>query len=562
MERSHSALDAVDRAPAPQSSGGLSVRASPVLVTTAPDPSVPRPDGDPSTSFGVRLRRTSKKVRQTLLSDKMAVAHVVMFIITAAIFLPAIAVLFVYLDDTGENQKPPTGAIHMRAQQTLLQLTSSKGLTESGKTDWNNYGEPWTGATDHKLDEVGLVSDDGRVLSYDKIRMIQQGRMQTSVANGFLDYPELKSVLNMGDRYDLRIRSYPVVTSSVGNPYGSDPIQGKHVGYVAALTNSEISVGTDDFGFPTARATAEIEALKLLKLTTDPSSETNGFDADWYQPCCTSSSPNAYSGAAVIEGDVIATTSRTYATIEEPLVPIPYLDHFFDSYFKLEDGSYRFDALVFGSDVDLTLWNTDKARAALTAFLDSGRAIVFLGSTTTAEGLVNKCGATADCLLRDEDAHAPFTTPDSTNPILSTPNKLNHQSYDSSTAGGDWPICDDDRNGFIPILMVSGSASSPGCTEVQKVMLGITAGDRYDNGGTLVLSAYDVTKSTMANKHEAARYYSNILNIALLRAAYIDFGPSLPDQAPVEHAERILLIEFPDGTKMDLALQVYVWRTG
>lgn len=490
----------------------------------------------------------------------MAVAQVVMFIITAAIFLPAIAVLFVYLDDTGENQKTPTGAIHMRAQQTLWQLTSSTGLTQSGKTDWNNYGEPWTGATTNKLDEIGLVSDDGRVLSYDKINMIQQGNMRLAEANDYLDYPELKSVLNMGDRFDLRIRSYPVVTSSVGNAYGSDPIRGKHVGYVAAVTDSVIDA-TGNFANPTARATAEIAALELLDLTTDPTSQTNGFDSDWYQPG-NSESPLPSYLLGKVEGDIIATTAREYDTAD-PLVKKPYIDHFFDSYFKLPDGSYRFDALVFGSDVDLTLWNTDKARTALTAFLDSGRAIVFLGSSTSAEGLVNKCGATADCLLQDAaDAHTPFTTPDSTNPILSTPNKLKHGTYDSSTAGGSWPICDKDRNGFIPVLMLSDAVAPPGCPDVQKVMLGLTAADRYDNGGTLVLSAYDVTKSKTANKEEAARYYSNILNIALLRAAYIDFGPSLPDQAPVEHAERVLLLKLPNGSTIDLAIQVYVWRTG
>lgn len=527
-----------------------------------------------------RSKRIERRLEETLFSDKMAAAQVVMFLITAAIFLPAITLLIIYLDDTGTSQPKTTGALHNQAAVVLDQLTSSTGALPDGTTAWDT-----SSIRPHTLTEVGLLSDSGHRLSAGKIQKIQSGGMLEDHNNAYLDYPELKQALGLGDRVDFYLRSYPIIANSVDDPYGTDPIKGFHVAYIANLSSGQpydnldadtwdhkIDTATADFVYPTTRASQEIAALNRLQLTTNANDELNGFDGDWYQPANADASYllNQYTSADVVTGDVIADTDRLYGPLGGER---PYVEWFIDDYFNVTEDAYRYDAIIFGTGVDHTRWNTAATRDKLDEFVLNDGVIIFLGTDKRSPGLFQDCGTTSDCLLRNATSQNPLTIPDVSNPLLDVPNVLGYTDYkkigNAKTQPFDfWSICGTEREGFLPIVMDDQynidhlSTHSCPTTEVHKDVLGASASDKFgDSKGIVIATTWDVTEGKSGRLGESTRFFSNVLNYGLVRSAYMAYGPSLPDGSQVEEAERTMLVETERGSVLDIRVSVYMWRT-
>lgn len=511
-----------------------------------------------------------------LWNDKVAAAHTVFYLVSAAIFLPLVAGMFLFMKDTTDAPPDPARGLDSRARAVLHQLNSHPGLEAGGSTYWESFGNNLV------ISEVGLRDEESAMLSYGKIDNLQRGGLVANPNDPWINYPEFRDSLNLGDNINFHIRMSPVILNPSSDPFGTKPLKGMHVAYVAALGDNGLGTGNYmvDHQFPSlsAQAENEIEALNLLGLQVNANDPNDGFDGKFYQPL--NLNPDlykklvplepGYTNSAVQEGDIIADTSRNYGNQVTGGEIKSYHEWFWSDYFrKAGTTEARYDAIVFGGGVDLTRWLTSASVAQLKTYVEQGGVLVFMGGSDQADGFILGCDpGDANCLFEDTGTQQAPTTPDDTNQMLFVPNKLSHTQYDKF-AGKFWNVCNylpapdglgggvDERLGFIPI-----DTNLPIGDPCVETYFGATSADRFGaTGGTIILTQWDSSWATTAeDTKEVARMFTNLLSYGLLRPVYLDYGPEIPADAPVVTAERLNIVQFPNGSHRDVKLWIYMWR--
>lgn len=509
----------------------------------------------------VRMRRLARRVRSTLWNDKVAVSHTVFFLVAAALFLPIMGGLFLFLQDTADGMEKPSAGLRTRAVQGLSQITQSSGVAvKSGEPTTSVWEKHIDGLRGYDLAEIGLLDENVTALSYSKIDNLQRGGLIQNTTDEYVNYPEFKDALSLGNKYDFHVRLYPIVHTGTTDPYGTGPVASTHVAYVASLDNGDIeTVGsnTGQWLGLSHQAQAEIQALKDIKL--GGANVNEGFDGKAYQPInhVAVHNPSGYTSLVVRDGDVIGDTSMTYEVLGG--TSKPYWQWFVQDYLFFADGSNRYDVLVFGTGTDLNRWDDPIAKAAFTTYVAQGGSMIFLDNRNLPANFVTDC-VDASCLLYQQGSGAPVSTPDVTNQMLSTPNALDWRQW-ASAATSTWDVCNnlpppptvgpgvDERKGWLPIV-IDGTTDPCAMS-----YFGATSSDRFGpTGGTVIVDSWNMTGTDLP------KYLANVISFAAMRSAFLDYGPEIPKHEAVESAERLMLLQLPSGQYIDVKLVFYLWK--
>ncbi len=515
----------------------------------------------PSPSPGVvllrlRLRRFLRSSGRAFTSDKVAAAHMVYFLISAALFLPLIGGMLYFMRDVTDSQFDDDAGLEPKARSLLGRLMDGPGALEGGSTLWQER-EPG-----EKLVEAGIRHDEERRrLSHEKLANLQRGGLETDDDTPFVDYPELKEALGLTKFHDFHLRLTPTGHERTVDPYGAKPLGATQVAYFGNLSDPASFEG--NFSEFTDDAQDEVEALDALGL--DYKTGEEGFTTTPYYPAECPGGATTQQGTVIGNSDKEITARGLLGTCsgEEK----SYAQWFLSDYFWDEDGDYRFDALVFGEGVDLQFWmdaavasdNTDEY--IFLDFVEDGGTIIFTDATHPGSEIVSEC--TEDhCLLKKEGSFSGLETPDETNQMLYAPNRVRD---DLPLRDVPWRVCDmdglggvDEMKGFIPVIMneTSPDPDDPHCSLVH---FGATASDRYGaDGGTVILANWDLAD---VDQEDTSRIFSNMLSYGILRTAYLDYGPQLPEDRTVRVVARTSVLELPTGEFVEVRAQIYLWNS-
>jgi hypothetical protein len=487
--------------------------------------------------------------RRVLRRDTRAASHLVYFLVSASLFIPLVGGMLYFMRDVSESQMDPAAGLEARSRDVLEKITLSPGrlheqdwngtpLASWGgdPRDWDQYGEYM------RIGDVGIARhDQHRLVSAAKILNLQQGRVEADPDNAYLDYEEMHESLRLDDRFDFYLRMEPIRTDLRVDPFGTKPIAGTHVAYVAALTSDTYDPDTQEWFGLTQQASREIDALKALGLGA-PSAGTQGFDGKAYLP-----QKCGLGGHGLRHGTVIGDTAMTISGPSDLGCVSPQDRSYaawFSDYMFLASGDRRFDVIIFGSDVDLDKWRVHGDDRFL-EFVEDGGTIVFL-TNENAAGFVTDC--TGPPCLFDTVGTTEMDRDDRTHQILLVPNAVPGILVASGTP---WSVCNDEAKGFFPVYRTT----STDCTTTH---LGFTTPERYGEGGGLViLAGLDLAG---ASTDETSGFFANLVSYGVLRAAYLDYGKELPDDRAIRVANRVMALELPNGSHVSVGLKLYLWR--
>lgn len=209
----------------------------------------------------------------------------------------------------------------------------------------------------------------------------------------------------------------------------------------------------------------------------------------------------------------------------------------------------EFDLLVVGSNVDQEAFTPEEVKAAFRDYVNiyGGRIVVLGGQTNTnwLEPLFH---------VGIRTASPGVSTPDTTHPLLTTPNELAWQSYNYGnkawdfTGGGDASLFN----------MVVGSGAS------EHILSASRQGAFSSNGaeGVVMLTTY--LPYAMPGD-QPLRFIANALMYGRYHYLFMDFGPAVPSDVPVASVSRTAIMDktrSADESFIEMGLVLYVWQGG
>jgi hypothetical protein len=510
-----------------------------------------------------------------LLDDKVAAAHMLYFLISAALFIPMIGGMVYFMRDVTDSQIDDGAGLEPQARVLLDRLTTSPGWhNKTTGTLWQdrqadddgNYGA---------LGEAGIRHDTHRFrLSHEKIANLQRGGLIDDQTTPFVDYPELKAALGLDERFDFHLRLSPTGYDRRVDPYGSQPLGATHVAYIGKLDDAAVFTG--DLGEFHEDAEKEIQALHALGLGPYKEAEAGFTDTAYYPLVCSSLGVTV---APTQHGTVIADTTKVVRSRDAGTSTCllnheqrPYPEWFLQNYFLDNDGGYRFDVLVFGSGVDLERWfttamNHDNASIDEHLFMDfvaAGGTIIFLDNHNLPPDFVTDCAQEeSHCLFSVMGQQGGLNIPDDTNQMLFAPNRL----AALPTRTTPWMLVEhhdglNESAGFIPMVVPDPFwEDNDPVPSYLMAHVGATSSDRYGGtGGSVILSNWNLSHDSVSEA-DVSRALSNFLSYGVLRTAYLDYGPQLPDDRAVRAAAKTGILELPTGEFVEIRVQLYLWRS-
>ncbi len=512
-----------------------------------------------------RLRRGTR----FFVSDKVAAAHMIYFLVSAALFLPLIGGMLYFMRDVTDSQIQEDAGLEPKARNLLERLVGSPGALGNGTTFWQNR----TDGTD-ALVEAGIRHDLDRLrLSQEKLGNLQRGSIEHNIDTLFVDYPELKNATGLDDRFDFHLQLTPIGFDKGVDPYGTRALANAHVAYIAEYDDDPPGDFEGAYGELEPQARKEIDALEALGL--DYKAGEEGFtNVPYFPNTCELGLPeeDLQHGTVVADTSTLVRSHPRGADCSDQ-EDQSYRHWFLQNYFFTSSGEYRFDALVFGNGVSLQEWidAADHADIGKELFLDyvqSGGTVIFMDSDggTGGDDFVTKCAAAeSHCLFSETGELEALKVPDENNHILSAPNRI---PSDLVQRTDPWNVWNDqntplnESHGFIPVkvdtpIWTEVEATAP--IEHMNVHLGATTSDRYgDEGGTVILANWDLTS---ADDDDVSRVFSNLLNYGLLRTAYLDYGPEVPEDRAVRASSTNTVLELPNGEVIEVRMQLFIWRS-
>jgi len=210
---------------------------------------------------------------------------------------------------------------------------------------------------------------------------------------------------------------------------------------------------------------------------------------------------------------------------------------------NLTTGMY--DVLVVGSGVDQNAMTSASAKYAVRDFVLNGGLLVALGSDAQQvnwlEPLFHSSLSTAS------DA---VGVPDTTNPILHSPEELAYDTYDDHDHAWEFSR-DEDASHFSHVIPVAGA------TYAQDI-LSVSKPGHYGNG-TIILTSWEPYDLTHPQDFDEARKLLNNFFSFRLGALYVDFGPRIPDYAEVGSSSRVATAPDPTHAEGEVMVRTILY---
>lgn len=213
---------------------------------------------------------------------------------------------------------------------------------------------------------------------------------------------------------------------------------------------------------------------------------------------------------------------------------------------EIADELPRYSTLIVGSEVSQTALNAAATKYAIADWVQAGGNLIVLGTDQQQSNWLEPIYHAAQIT-----ANGGIGTPDPTHPVLSSPNKLNYQSY--LDRGRAWRI--DSDQPFTHVL----TRTLPNGGSMHDT-LAIAAPGTY-NDGTVVLTSYmPGSLLTPQDDEEAKRFLHNLMSQSY-NMLFLDYGPPVPDGVPVGSSQRLVAVPHPNvpGAVVEVRIVMYVW---
>jgi hypothetical protein len=174
----------------------------------------------PLVAPGGWFRMVSRPPGPSLRSSEGAATPILGFLIAGVIFVGSIgSVLMVTRTSTNTPATSAANVAVLGAQAKAMAgfLVGSPGYASDGG-DWAAGGANGTGATmrAENLSRLGLLDgtrQDPTLISYVKLENLRHAPLAANPTDGYVNYPEAKRSLGLGDGVDFHVRAYPTLAS-------------------------------------------------------------------------------------------------------------------------------------------------------------------------------------------------------------------------------------------------------------------------------------------------------------------------------------------------------------
>lgn len=205
----------------------------------------------------------------------------------------------------------------------------------------------------------------------------------------------------------------------------------------------------------------------------------------------------------------------------------------------------RYTTLVVGSEVSQTALNSAQTKYAIADWVQQGGNLIVLGTYKQQSNWLEPVYHAAQV-----NANGGISTPDPTHPVLASPNRLDYQSYlDRARA---WDI---DKDAPFTHVLSRGTGGSSSIDT-----LAIAAPGAYNDGSVILTSYMPGSITDPQDDREAMRFLHNLFSQSY-NMLFLDYGPTIPEKAPVGSAQRLVAIPHPNvpGSVVEVRIVMYTW---
>lgn len=208
----------------------------------------------------------------------------------------------------------------------------------------------------------------------------------------------------------------------------------------------------------------------------------------------------------------------------------------------------QYTTVVIGSEVEQANLAPEAVKQGLADWVSNeGGNLVVLGTYRQESRWLRSVWETMQ-----ETAGGGITAPDALHPVLTSPERLDHQRY--LDRGRAWRVPEDGE--FTHVLTRGESTNG----ESQDTLT-VSAPGAFE-AGTVVLTSYMPGSLTdPQDRDEAKRLLHNLLNQGH-SMLFIDFGPPIPSGVPVGSASRLVVVPHPNVPDVEVEVRLVLYLFG
>jgi PKD repeat protein len=474
---------------------------------------------------------------------RAASSALVAILVSGALFVGSAGVILAISHDQAESlpaDATEAASLHSRATSVLDLLMQSPGFAYD--LDDDVVFSEWTVAPDlvappegggpESGGRLGLLSSLDPGLSYDKFHNLQDAEFEENNADGHVNYIEARRALGL-DQYELdfHIRAFPSLPDVCGRLTNVDeeicpdgvagqlhPIKVTYVGHFAC-PNHPSSTDECEYDLPATDDDPTPWENDYLEQLVD------GFCPFLYDT--DTRTPLAYEGGAfswpgsLLHEDLCALGQRGDVIPDnKDLIQDELKD-------RLQDPAGNPDlsevnVLILGSEVDHSALQSAQIENQVAPWVLAGGYLIVLGTHSTNTQWLNSLyhlgihSSGGGVLFNDEN-----------HPVLHEPNELDYTQFDPQ--GQAWQYTGSGADSFATVAQTTGSGPPDS-------ILAISDPGAFGEGNIVFTSwfPYDLLhEGPGVGYHQGLSFVDNLLNLGRHRTLYLDYGPEMPQNAPV-----------------------------
>jgi hypothetical protein len=476
---------------------------------------------------------------------RAASSALVAILVSGALFVGSAGVILAISHDQAESlpaDATEAASLHSRATSVLDLLMQSPGFAYDLDDDvvfseWTvapDLVAPPDGAGPEAGGRLGLLSSLDPGLSYDKFHNLQDAEFEADNSDGHVNYIEARRALGL-DQYglDFHIRAFPTLPDVCGRLTNVDeeicpdgvagqlhPIKVTYVGHFAC-PNHPSSTDECEYDLPATDDDPTPWENDYLEQLVD------GFcpflyDTDTRTPLAYDDGPGGFAWAGSLQHSVLCAAGQRGDVIPDNKDLIQ--DELKD---RLQDPAGNPDlsevnVLILGSEVDHSALQSAQIENQVAPWVLAGGYLIVLGTHSTNTQWLNSLyhlgiHSSGGGVLFNDEHH----------PVLHEPNELDYTQFDPQ--GQAWQYTGSGADSFATVAQTTGSGPPDS-------ILAISDPGAFGEGNIVFTSwfPYDLLHEGPGVGYDQGLFFvDNLLNLGRHRTLYLDYGPEMPQNAPV-----------------------------